>query len=192
MVKWAPAIEAPQLADAAVQTRVLADAAVDTAKIATLAVTNAEIANATITKLKIGDQEVDIQRMLDPADGWTGGASSSNVSLTTTATSHVEFDITIPSWVGTAYIYATAWGQMSNSSGGSQGLNLRSVVDGWPTSGSGTQSIVDGTTGIGTMITVRALAAPASTITCETVAWLQSGTNSANSIQIYAFALFIR
>jgi hypothetical protein len=189
---WNPQIEATGLADLAVDTRVLADGAVDTTKIKNLAVTDAEIANATITKLKIGDQEVDIQRMLSPVDGSTGGDFEVNVSLTTTMTSHVSLDISVPSWAGEARVWAVGWGQMTNTSGARQGLKLRCVVDGVPSTGATQQDIADNFIGQGSDYEQANVTSPGSTITCETFAATSTSTNSANNIFIRYFAMFFR
>jgi hypothetical protein len=192
MVRWEPPIESVRLGNASVQTRVLADGSVETAKIATLAVTDAEIANATITKLKIGDQEVDIQRMLDPMDGTTGAVQNQNVSLTTTATSHASMVASVPTWAGTALVWAESWVQMTNSSGGNVDLTIRCVLDGTPTSGLMSVTIPDGDTGQNVDYETRDISSPGSTLTVETFASITSGTNSSNIIAIRIFAMFFR
>jgi hypothetical protein len=178
---WEPLVEATKLADGAVQTRVLADAAVDTAKIADLAVTNAEIANATITKLKIGDQEVDIQRMLDPIDWDRAYGFDQDVTTDTTWRHHVDETIEVPAWAGEALIIAQGSIQVTGTTGQSQIGGALKIDDTATPTGAWTQTVPVGEVDTVNPFLSVVVTSPGSTI--ETRLWgrVTSGTSPQNS-----------
>jgi hypothetical protein len=197
MVKWEPPIESVRLGNASVQTRVLADGAVETAKIDNdavttpkinnLAVTNAEIANATITKLKIGDQEVDIQRMLDPLWSRHDADSSSNTTITTSDTTYDTVDIAVPTWVGTLRMVVVASAQFSEGTS-AQNFTVGLEIDGVDSSAT-SQTIPNGSTATITVVAIAHVVSPASTITVGNRMWTNNHNNSANGSSIQVLSL---
>ena len=189
---WFPLIEATKLADSAVHTRIIAGRAVTTAKIDELAVTNAEIANATITKLQIGDQEVDIQRMLDPVDWTMDDGLSQNATLDTTKRHQLDVSVSIPSWAGEVLIFGTGSIQVTNAAS-DYNLAVSILVDDASTpSGGTTTSILGGYTMTGYEQFAHVITAPGSTVEVRLWGWLSAGTNSANAWALKMGVLFKR
>jgi hypothetical protein len=190
-----------QLGNGAVHTRVLADGAVETPKIASLAVTNAKIArlavtdaviaNATITKLKIGDQEVDIQRMLDPVDFTRERANASNQTLDSTWRYQADVNISVPTWAGEMLLVAQGAVQLSGVGGNALVLARLKLDDSaTPTSGHAVSVISGETTSVGEFDSAI-IVSPASTINTRLWAQVFSGTSPQNTnvwtLDVYAY-----
>jgi hypothetical protein len=187
MVKWEPPIESVQLGNGAVHTRVLADGAVETPKIASLAVTNAVIANATITKLKIGDQEVDVQRMLDPLWSRHDGASATNTTITTSDTTYDTDDIAAPAWVGTLRMVVVASAQFTESTS-QQVYRVGIEIDGVDYSAT-SQTIPNNSTATITVVAIASVVSPASTFTVGNRMWTSDHNNAVNGSSIQILSL---
>lgn len=183
------AVTTTKIANAAITTAKIDDAAITTAKIDDLAVTNATIANATILAGKIGDQQVDIQRMLDPVWAATDrGLSSANIT-TFPAVTGATHTTSVPTWVGTVYV--TTIGMIHHIWGTTQTLSMQVHIAG----GGGdlfTHALTAGVRYLANQTYTRTVVAPGSSITNDTRAYISSTTETAPSWVTQSVMLGIR
>ncbi len=178
----------------AVTTEKIANLAVGTAQIDDLAVDTAQINTAAVTKLKVGDQEIDIQRMLNPI-GWDRDHDSvTNVALTTTWESLVTNTVTVPSYAGSV-LQSVAGLSHVNGSGAS--LVGASVVLSDSTSdpaGHISQTIRNGEEDTWTEIDSAIVSSPGATVVSQLWGRILSGTTSqgANAFILDMQCLFKR
>jgi len=161
--------------DGTIISRDLSNGAVTTTKIANLAVTNATIANATIQSAKIGDQQVDIQRMLEPVWGATDRGLATTSITTFPATTGASHTTSVPSWVGTVYV--TTIGMIHKSWSTTQNLSVQVHI-----AGAGgdlfTHPVTSGVLFLANQTYTRTVVAPGSSITCDTRAYISSTTET--------------
>tara|TARA_R110000744_G_scaffold34976_4_gene81253 strand:- start:3784 stop:4359 length:576 start_codon:yes stop_codon:yes gene_type:complete len=189
------------VSDGAIRSRDLAENAVTNVKIGPLAVTAAEIdtdavTTAKIAPLAVGTEEiaflaVDTDEMLHPVHVDSSEANASDVSLDTTATNHVSFTFTIPSWVGTAHILAWSYTLIVNTYGGFQEARASTRIAGVD-DGSGAQAIANGTTGNTMHMEDRIIVGPGSTVVCANFARVSVSTNSTNRLAVWGTILGLR
>lgn len=137
--------------------------------------------------LVVGGGVVVAQDIQIADDGFT------NVSLTTTHTEHSSIVFTIPSWVVTVFVLAYGMAQITNSSGGVQGVVTRLLREGTTFGINPTQDVANGQIGGTTATGVTSLARPVDgTLTVTQEARVTVGTNSANLVHLSALVLGIR
>ncbi len=172
-------------------TSIIEDLAVTNAKIGALAVDTAEIAVAAITKLKIGDQEVDIQRMLNPIFNDRQGDTATNISLSTTEVDTGSITVTVPSWVGTLNMQSVHTCQVT--AGATQLIQIE--TDHGAAAGSATQMGITSaapSTYSQALGSGRAITSPGSSITVDGRCVLDTGTNSSNAFVLTVFSSGLR
>ncbi len=178
------------LQTAAVTGDKIANLAIGTAKIDNLAVETAKIGVAAITAVKVGDQEIDVQRLLEPVGADTEVELSQNVSLTSTETVHASTTLTVPSWAGTAYVQGISFMQMSST--GTHSMLTRCDVGGVPGSGAVTISATSNGTFQNINFRNVTISSPGATVALEASAWLSSSTNNNNLVEVSGAGTFLR
>lgn len=168
-------------------------------------VTARDIRQSSIKTLHIVDEAVATAKIPDLAvtfpdkiddPFWVAVAESDlfhNVSLDTTPTVHATASFDVPAWVDQIFVFSAASAQMSNSSGGDQGLVVHTSYAGGERRGAEQQDIPNGDTG--SVIHIQTFAdtgVAGSTFTVELHVEVSTGTNSSNNGEINAIAIGTR
>lgn len=121
-------------------------------------------------------------------------AMSINVSLTTTEASFAPATITVPTWAQQAVVFGWTVFQMSNGSGATQLMQMRCDIDGQPGTGVWSQTCDNGAVENTQDMNWRTLTGGSlgATITVDSAASINTGTNSTNIIRTKALAYFFR